>query len=728
MTTANQGIQALDVSVHGVGVNHGEVNQYVLDRDASPEQKFQQGVRSLDAGLRARAELLIGEVVDNSDTPTPEALYHLALSLLSRRAPEDLTDEDWHRLRATLDALSDDPGEFGTAGRVLHDLVLASVSPARPAGPDGRPDVARLLAGLPEVRAVQVRNHLRRVIDGIERDARDLGDDEVLADRMAGDRKEKAPYFFTPDPELHPPLPPEEREADLGTICFFGGIGVPAAVVMLIAQMPDRLDGFSRAVVWFCLTTGCVALATGIPEWLRAGAESRQRKERSAEPDHDGVPEREQGPGSVLLPATWRHAVRRTSPQWHAERERRAKAKQIAKKEEFRSTVETLVEDRFVEHEPADSYEAVEWRRRTDKVRRDLVDELTHRHWRTGTPGGLDWLIQLRAREFAERPSDELRQYGVARMREFRAWCGRAGIVLLGVGIAQLIPSEDWERGLPACLLLAASVWWSVWAGIHLAGHRLHRHDMEQYERDLAARKQWKEHVDAKRPGDEEMAHWYDLDQRYLRREVLSEHGMEHRDILFSFSLTEASAGRHVRAKVRNGPPRYSRYVQTLYVLTSSGVWASSWTVDFVTGEHEGRRDTVFRYDAISAVTLESVGVRFGDSRREIVSIADDGSLQDVADDDGLVLHEALRLDLHNGQRWSALLENYDELYDADEEDLVQLRRLALESSGITAGFRILTAMATEGRQWFERRRRQSHRAFTGDRPDAPSTLVLARE
>ncbi len=69
----------------------------------------------------------------------------------------------------------------------------------------------------------------------------------------------------------------------------------------------------------------------------------------------------------------------------------------------------------------------------------------------------------------------------------------------------------------------------------------------------------------ARPPGDEQMARWYDLDQRYLRREVLAEHRMEHRDILFSFFLVEGVPG-CVRAKVKNGPPRYSQYRQTFYV------------------------------------------------------------------------------------------------------------------------------------------------------------------
>ncbi len=42
---------------------------------------------------------------------------------MSRRSPEDLTDEDWHKLRHALDLLRGDPGEYGAAGRALHELM-----------------------------------------------------------------------------------------------------------------------------------------------------------------------------------------------------------------------------------------------------------------------------------------------------------------------------------------------------------------------------------------------------------------------------------------------------------------------------------------------------------------------------------------------------------------------------------------------------------------------------
>ncbi|MEV0554181.1 hypothetical protein AB0I27_12055 [Streptomyces sp. NPDC050597] len=732
MTPGNQGIQALDVNVHGVGVNHGQVNQYVIGEDATAEERLEQGVRSLRAGMRDRAEQLISEAVERSDTHSPEGLYYWALSIVSRRSPEDLTDEDWHKLRHALDLLRGDPGEYGAAGRALHELMKASVGPSRTGEPGSRLDATLLLESLPddEIRA-QLKDHLRYLLRGIERDSLDSEEAGELGERLAKNRKERAPLFFTPDPVLQCPLPPEEPKFDPAIAGILGGIGAVLGVLLLIMQIPDDLLESEKAVAWLAFTTGCLALAFGVPEWLRSAVRSARRGEWRADPDGKVVFDQEQNPfrrqgarlGAVLI----------NNKQWREEREQRAKERRKTKKARFRRTVEAIVQDRFLDYEPKGSENAKQWRRHTERARQDLIDDLTHRHWRTGAPGALDWLIQLRAKEIGGWHVDPAHVRFEEGFRRVRGVCALLGVGLLAVTVVRIIPGRDPDDGVIAASLLAGSVGAISLSALHYARVRAYRRDRKQYEDDLLEREKWQNELTLGRPGDEQMARWYDLDQRYLRREVLAEHRMEHRDILFSFFLVEGVPG-CVRAKVKNGPPRYSQYRQTFYVLTSSGVWVSAWNVDFATGEHDGRQDTVFRYDAISSVTVESVGVRSGDSLREIVALSEDGALRDAGEEDGLVLHEALRLALHNGQRLTALLENYEQLYDSDHEDRGQLRRLALESSGITAGFRILTALATEGRKWFAQRRQRSYQAFVGsgpldgDHPVAEPPVLLLSE
>ncbi|MEU5342039.1 hypothetical protein AB0H18_14585 [Streptomyces sp. NPDC020766] len=732
MTPGNQGIQALDVNVQGVGVNHGQVNQYVIGEDATAEEKLQQGVRSLRAGMRGRAEQLIAKAVECSDTPSPERLYYWALSIVSRRSPEDLTDEDWHKLRHALDLLRDDPGEYGAAGRALHELMRTSVSPPRAGEAGNRLDATLLLEDVPgdEIRA-ELKDHLRYLLRGIERDCLDAEEAGELGERLAKNRKEKVPLFFTPDPELNCPLPPLDPKFDPAIAGLLGGMGATLGVLLLIMQIPDDLLDNEKAVAWLAFTTGCLALAFGVPEWLRSTVRNARSGEWQADPDGKVVFDQEHNPfrrqgarlGAVLI----------HNKQWREEREQRAKERRRTKKAKFRRTVEAIVQDRFLDYEPKGSENAKQWRRHTERPRQDLIDDLTHRHWRTGAPGALDWLIQLRAKEIGGRHVDPAQVRFEEGFRRVRGLCALIGVVLLAVTVVRVIPTRDPGMGLCAAALLVGGASGISLSVYHYARLRTYRRDREQYEADLLERGRWQSELTRGRPGDGQMARWYDLDQRYLRREVLAEHRMEHRDILFSFFLVEGVPG-CVRAKVKNGPPRYSQYRQTFYVLTSSGVWVSAWNVDFATGEHDGRQDTVFRYDAISSVTVESVGVRFGDSLREIVSVSEDGALRDVADEDSLVLHEALRLALHNGHRLTALLENYEQLFDSDHEDRVQLRRLALESSGITAGFRILTALATEGRQWFAQRRQRSYQAFVGsgpldgDHPVAEPPVLLLSE
>ncbi|MEE1837251.1 hypothetical protein [Streptomyces sp. SP17KL33] len=739
----NQGIQAFDVSVHGVGVNHGQVNQYVVREGASPEERLQQGIRTLRAGMRDRAEQMIDDVVGLSDTPAPQALYYLALSIVSRRSPENLTDEDWHKLRHTLDRLEALPGEsaaeYGTAGRVLRDLMSASLSPAARSGArsdqadapsgtqSGTVDAALLLDGLldDEVRT-ELMDHLRYVLRGIERDALDAEEEGELGERLAKRRAERAPLFFTPDPELHLPRPPKEPMLDPTVRVIVAVCLAVLGVMLLVDQIPDDLPDSDRNRAWTLLVVAVVALAFGMPGRVRSIARYSLHAEWRADPDGKGLTEQERNP---FRRSKSRLAVLLTSPkQWHEDRERRAKEQQKTKKAAFRRTVEALVQDRFLDYEPKGSDAAKMWRKYTERRRTELIDDLTHRHWRTVAPGALDWLIQLRAKEIGGQHVDPPQMRLERALSRLGLLSTLLGVILLASAVVQVIPNdEDSGQGIMACFsLTGAGV--LVWlAAVDFAKRTAHQRAREQYENDMRARRQWLDDLGGSRPDDDQMARWYDLDQRYLRREVLAEHRMEHRDILFSFSLVEGVPG-CVRAKVKNGPPRYSEYRQTLYVLTSSGVWVSSWNVDFATGEHDGRQDTVFRYDAISSVTVESVGVRFGDSLREIVSVSENGSLRDVADEDDLVMHEAMRLVLHNGQRLTALLENYEHLYDSDHEDRAQLRRLALESSGISVGFRILTAMATEGRRWFEQRRQRSYQAFTApgepDQPDQPDGAV----
>ncbi|MGW0706663.1 hypothetical protein ACWD4G_12000 [Streptomyces sp. NPDC002643] len=713
----NHGIQAFGVDIHGVGINHGQVNLYVPPENAPPEKKIEAARANLLAGMRERAEQLIDDAIDDmnasGDTPSPEAMYYRVLSLVSRRAPEDLTDEAWHKLRHALDRLVHDPGEYGEVGRVLRDLLRAAVGTRQVPDPGGRPDPGTLLESLDEDHRDDVKDHLRYVIQNIERDALDRDEESELDQRLAKKREERAPLFFTPDPVLHSPLPPEEPTVDAGGVVVLCFLGVLAGVAMLFAQIPDDLLADDWSAAFFTASLGAVALAFGLPPWLRAMVRSARRADWLADPDVNSLTEQEKNPfrtrGARL------GAALTNRKQWREERERRAKERQRTKKAMFRRTVETIVQNRFLEYEPKGSDAAKMWRRHTERPRQDLIDELTHRHWRTATPGALDWLIQLRAKEIGGRAVDSAQIRLEEQLRRIRRLGAVIGIVLLVFAATRLIPARAPDMGGWALIVIAVSLVIGAPSALHLGKMRAFKRERQQYDTDQLELQEWALELKRSRPSDEQMARWYDLDQLYLRREVLAEHRMEHRDILFSFFLVEGVPG-CVRAKVTNGPPRYSQYHQTFYVLTSSGVWVSSWNVDFATGEHDGRQDQVFRYDAISSVTVESVGVRFGDSLREIVSVSEEGARRGADDEDELVLHEAMRLVLHNGQRMTALLENYEQLYDSNKEDRGQLRLVALETSGITAGFRILTAMATEGRKWFEQRRQRSYQLFVEER------------
>jgi hypothetical protein len=198
-----------------VGVNHGQVtqiggDQYVVHPDATPQERYDKGRRLLEAGLRVRAEELIGEAVAQR-LNTPEVLYYWALSIVSRRAVEDLSAEDMQRLQA-VEHLAGDLGRdpYGQALRVVLMMLDEAFghAPADGAGDElssRRGDTsAAAAAGLSEERQSELRDHLRHFGSQIARERGVAAEKQDIAEhRMDNRRSERAPLFFEPEP-----LPP----------------------------------------------------------------------------------------------------------------------------------------------------------------------------------------------------------------------------------------------------------------------------------------------------------------------------------------------------------------------------------------------------------------------------------------------------------------------------------------------------------------------------------------
>ncbi|NGO69043.1 hypothetical protein [Streptomyces boncukensis] len=724
--SSNSGIGALtgNISHGGVGVVHGDVvNHYATDPEAGPAQLFTEGLRALSAGMRGQAEALIGQAIQRGHE-SAEVSYYWALSLTSRRSPEDLTDEDWHKLRTALEraigtrSSGQDTAGCVAAARLTDDLLRAAVSPESLTQAGRRLDVHERLRGLPAERRGELRDHLRYVMQRVQGYRTSEEDEEEIRTRRKADyRAERVPLFFTPDPlPLRPPdqpsrsMWPEDRNT-LQALLWSAGALFALGLVILIVLLTSAEDDQMAAVA----VLGLIAAIPGVVLLLRHGpAEIRRRARQARRPawarERRPAPPYTVGPQMGGPAAAVRAAVGAPGPATHT-----------AQFGAFRARLAVMAEARFAEVRPPALPNPAAWQQLTHQVQHDLADELAFRYWTVGKPEGLDWLLQMRARQ-------TVREWGAGRLAAsavttpYQRWQGaRKGMLFTSAAVLLvLLPALAGSSGLG---LLVGAVWAAALAGgVNLFQRTVElslvQDEQRQYAEDQRAHGQWSAYLAAHRPADTELARWLDLDKRHLLRDVLGEHRMEHRDILFNFFLMEGAPG-CVTAKVRKGPPRYSVYALRLFVLTTSGVWVCTWEMDFATGTHQGRKDFVFRFDSISSVVMETRGTGLGDTHRQVIGVTAEGALTGADGSQAHKLREVLRLVLNNQQDLEVLIDNQERLGDMDGDDPQELREVALETSGVSAGFRILAALATEGEKWLDERRHQSYRAFLGESPAA---------
>ncbi|GAB3126435.1 hypothetical protein GCM10027160_50090 [Streptomyces calidiresistens] len=740
----NSGIATLHggISDGGIGVNHGTVYQYHVRPDASPQERARMAGRCLGAGLRERAERLFEEAVAGG-LDTAEVRYGRLLAVVSRRSPEELSDADWQRSRDLFPAPgvapSPDPDGYGAAARAVAWLLTAVLDPElsvrdpesgevpAEAGtgavgglpPEPGTDVTAILADLPLARREEIEDHLRHMIEVLRRRLSDADEARALEEaRLADRRAERVPYFFTADP-----LPPRAPD--------------PAAVPR---WLPNARVGL--AVTGVALLLGLVVGVVGLASSDSGGGsgstgfDSGFGSDSGFDSSSSSSSEGEAGVGVVvgllvgvgLAGGLFALAHHRTAPRRLHERRLRlwmppagprpngsggladrllrrragtsaeARAEASARRREaFRSTVADLVDARYSALAPHDAAAAAHRMAATADRRTELTAELTHHHWRTGDAAGLDWLIQRRAAEDARRPLPAPRPTDPTGTSDGFRWARVIGGITAGLCLLVLI-----GLAMGTGVLWVTVIAWGIalYTGPETARVaalvRIHEEERKRWEEDSRWQRSWADTLLRNRPDDVRMARWLEVDKQRLRRAMLAEHRMENRDIIFDFFVLEAAPD-CVRARVPGGPVRYSESVLKLFVLTGKGVWVSTWRVDSATGGHTGRNDVVFRYDAIGSAMLDT-----GPAGTE------EGAT-------GRVPREALRLVLHNRQDVRVEMEDYALLGETGE-GTESLRDLAREVSGAADGFRMLAALTTEGKEWFDHRRRQAHRALHGRR------------
>lgn len=135
---------------------------YIVNHDASPQQKYEVGVRYLEGGMPSKARELIHEAIVH-DYDSGKVRFHWALAMLSKRSYRDLNAEDRERLARLSDLLPTyDDDEWK---RALAAICLL-LDRLEDSGSDPGPALKELTA-LPPLQHDLIVRHLDLVLDGV---------------------------------------------------------------------------------------------------------------------------------------------------------------------------------------------------------------------------------------------------------------------------------------------------------------------------------------------------------------------------------------------------------------------------------------------------------------------------------------------------------------------------------------------------------------------------------
>ncbi len=709
---SNVGMQA--------GVVIGDVHLYQTSDDAAPREKYRVALNCLGGNMPRRAEELILDAIDAGFTCDLESgitschvAYHWALAVLSGRSFDHLSPENFGSIqRASNLALQDDRDAWWKPASVVFQLISCLIRQEKTGGadPDAFGAVLFEYESLQIERRDEVRCHLDMILTGGIQDQLDaIFAKEVRDRRMDGERTKRVPKFFQPDPE-----PPRERRTLVPELTVTGrAIGAIGAIMTTVALVWAFI--LIGAQHWIAVAVIVLALLGGAYLTIRFGTPYLAVHGRKAD--------RERERGGYAGPGRYSMAVAEPLPSLPAEpdHDETDEGKEVrARRRQFRRQLKPYIRDSFEKEAPGASGERSRWENDTRRVESALNARLLGLYDEPPTePGGVNWLVDWYAQEArrkwdagqlgddgedptVEAPSGYLLAGGVSA-------CA-AGLVALFVELFSA------SIGIPLAILALGAVGGTLLATSRIDVYVVQRHRLPIEKADIeqrlnVERKEFDRCAQelANRPRDAEMARWLEYDKIYMKNLALNQYGLTNRDIVAHAVLAESGYGRR-RARIINGPWRYSRYIVSLYLLTAAGMRRVTANLDFETGIVSNQRRYNFRFDAIAAITVTELGIRFDDGRREVILLDEHDPTQDQ-DVRSLILAQGFRLSLASGENITAVVENFDDgLLDRMREDPDRLYELAFDTSGVAAALRVLEAVAAEGREWIHQERARRSR------------------
>lgn len=621
-------------------VVHGDVTVYMLQANASPEQVYRAGLEYLDGGMPTKA----GEYLENAIAhgyATSEVWFHWLLALFSGRTLQQFTAADFTKLRSARGRVPLSAGDDWADGLRAIIRLLDAVE-----NPDCGVQLATKMFGeLPDVQRAKVRRHLDMFLKGPIQDELWRRDFERVRDEQTGKgRAGRAWMFFQPKPatpRVRPAQPPattrtDQRHAQAATI-------VCAVAVGYLGWLLLASDKLAATVALLVSIAGGYFFASAGAQW-RYRVERLRAKQRAFH-----VPAQRPAPPHGGFAADVDRLFNRYFAKYAASLD-----------------WQTVLGGprRYLRDEIVEMY-------REQRVKADAIAWLvrhyakeTNRRWRTGTL--FDYQQRL-------RPSLAL-----------RARC-LLGLTLLVPG--GLVAFADALVAAPllavaTTVVAAVSGWLASLTWLHIWSERRRFHDdqAETRRRRCAAKKEYVRwsNLLAARPGDPQMAAWLDCDRRILMELAMRHYGLKPSDLI-AHAFLETRLPGSKKARVPNGPWRYSSYRLIVFLLTPDGVRQLTADLNFRVGAFHNVRRLNYRFDAVAAA--------------EVAETDDHARTLDLA--------------LVNGQTFTMQVteSSIDQIQEG--EDVEVLSNVALDASGLTHTLHVLEGVAAEGKEWVEHESRR---------------------
>jgi hypothetical protein len=647
---ANVGVQA-DIIYGGVSIVHVNQAPYDPPKGASPEEMFRTGVRNLYGRQASKARALIWEAMMGG-YETSEARFYWLIAMLSERTIRQFSDEEIAQLcnaAKQQPAITSNSWEDG-ARLVFQLLESVGLLPANP-----RPDIGRVVKEFDTLSKKQrdlLLPHLELFLEGPQKDRIWREERSNAESRQSSrDRKNRAWMFFQPvpaEPRVPDAQPIETTPAERPVA--WASTGIFIVVVGFFGWELLWHAPFGLLPYVIALAGGTIATVTS--RELRFLAERRRKEDER---------------------------LRKPEPSTSA-----------APRGGFAAKVDTLFKRYAAKYVP-DKDERAVWEAATAGIRKFDRDEIVRQYRETRIPAErVAWLVRHRIRESRDRwRSGKLYEYREQLRPKPRAEAAfRAATTVAvfgGIGAIFMLQADPLADAVCAIVSIPSGIWaWHNWLRIDLERRRFAADEEENAQRKRAAYEEFARWSDklTRSPSDTEMAAWLECDLTVLLGKAIDHYKLFRHQVI-THAFLESPGAEAKRARVRNGPMRYSRYSLIVFLLTSDGVRQMSADLRFLQGDvREGDRLN-FRYDAVASAHV-SLTPRVSDRSR---------------------IQQKFKLTLVNGEPISVLVTDLDPEDFQQGETEQSLERATLDAASVANTLHVLEGIAAEGKAWLQERR-----------------------